>query len=45
MSVNDGAMILIDAFRVMLQIVASLIDDSRGITYDHNMFIVQATDG
>ncbi len=28
----------------MLQIVASHIDDSRGINYDFNMFIVQATD-
>jgi hypothetical protein len=27
----------------MLQIEASLIDDSRGVIYDHNMFIVQAT--
>ncbi len=29
--------------RVKLQIVASLIDDSRGVIYDHSMFIVQAT--
>ncbi len=28
--------------RVMLQIVASLTDDSRGIIYDRNMFIAQA---
>ncbi len=28
--------------RVMLHIVASLTDDSFGIIYDHNMFIVQA---
>ncbi len=27
----------------MLQIVASLSDDPRGIIYDYNMFIVQAT--
>ncbi len=26
--------------RVMLQIVASLTDDSRGASYDRNMFIV-----
>jgi hypothetical protein len=26
----------------MLQIVASLTNDSRGIIYIHNMFIVQA---
>ena len=29
--------------RVTLQIVASLTDDSRGIIYNCNMFIVQAT--
>ena len=28
----------------MLQIVASLTDGSRGIIYDPNMFIVQATE-
>ncbi len=28
----------------MLQIVASLTDNSRGIIYDRNMFFVQATD-
>jgi hypothetical protein len=28
----------------MLQIVASLTDDSRGVIYDGNLFIVQATD-
>jgi hypothetical protein len=27
----------------MLQLMASLTDNSRGIIYDHNMFIVQAT--
>ncbi len=27
----------------MLQIVASLTDDSRGIIYDHNIFIIQDT--
>jgi hypothetical protein len=30
--------------RVMLQIVASLTDDSRGVIYNCNVFIVQATD-
>jgi hypothetical protein len=29
--------------RVVLQIVESLIDDSRGVIYDRNMFIVQGT--
>ncbi len=28
----------------MLQIVASLIDATRGVIYDRHMFIVQATD-
>jgi hypothetical protein len=45
MSVNNGSRVLIDTSRVMLQIVALLIDDSKGISYDHNMFIVQAADG
>ncbi len=31
------------AHRVMLCIAVSLSDDSRGIIYDRNMFIVQAT--
>ncbi len=43
MSVNDTTMIVIDDSRVMLQIVASLTKDSRGIIYDQNMFIVEAT--
>jgi hypothetical protein len=30
--------------RVMFQLVASLNDDSKGIIYNYNMFIVQATD-
>jgi hypothetical protein len=30
--------------RVMVQIVASLSDDSKGIIYNYNVFIVQATD-
>ncbi len=41
MSVNDASRILKKNSRVMLQIVASLTDDSRGIIYDHNVFIVQ----
>jgi hypothetical protein len=43
MSVNDASRIIIDASRVMVQIVASLTDYSRGIIYDHNMFIVEVT--
>jgi hypothetical protein len=29
--------------RMMPQFLASLTDDSRSITYDHNVFIIQAT--
>ncbi len=43
MSVNDTSRIVIGNTRVMLQTVASLNDDSRGIIYNHYMFIVQAT--
>jgi hypothetical protein len=43
MSVNDTSMIIIDNSRVVLQIVASLTDDSRGVIYYCNVFIVQAT--
>ena len=42
MSVNDASRIVIDDSRVMLQIVASLTEDSRGIKYNSNMFIVHA---
>ncbi len=35
---------VIDHSRVMLQIVASLTDGSRGIIYNHSMFVVKATD-
>jgi hypothetical protein len=43
MSENDASRIIIDYSRVMLQIVALLTDNSWGIIYDCNMFIVQAT--
>ena len=43
MSENDASRIIIDDSRMMLQIVAALNDDPRGIIYDCNMFIVQAT--
>ncbi len=43
MSVNDTSRIIIDDSRVMLQIVASLTYDSRGIIYNHNLFIVQSS--
>ncbi len=44
MSVNDASRILMDNSMVMLQIMASLTDDSRGVIYNCNMFIVQATE-
>ncbi len=43
MSKNDVSMIIIDDSRLMLQIVASHTDDSWGIIYDQNVFIVQVT--
>ncbi len=43
MSVRDAYRIVIDDFRVMLQNVVSLTDDSRGIMNNRNLFIVQAT--
>ncbi len=43
MSANDTARIVVDDYRVMLPIVASITDDSRGVIYNCKMFIVQAT--
>ncbi len=43
MSVNDISMIAIDSSIVMLQIVVSLTDNSVGVIYSCNIFIVQAT--
>jgi hypothetical protein len=43
MSVNDAPKIVIDNSRVMLQTLAPLTDNYRGISYDCNMFIVKAT--
>ncbi len=43
MSKNDAYRIIIDDSRAMLQIVASLTDNFRGVIYNRNMFIVQAT--
>ncbi len=42
MIVNDASGIIIDDSTVMLQIVAPLTDDSTGVIYDRNVFIVQA---
>jgi hypothetical protein len=42
MSENDASRIVTDNFKVIIQIVASLTDDSGGGIYDWNMFIVQA---
>ncbi len=44
MSVNNASRIVIDNSRVMLQIVASLSHNSRGIIYGHHMFIVVAAE-
>jgi hypothetical protein len=44
MSVIDASRIIIDDFIVTLQIVASLTDNSRGIIYNCNRFIVEAED-
>jgi hypothetical protein len=43
MSVSDTSRIAIHNSKVMLPIVPSLTDDSRGIIYDRNMFIVHVT--
>ncbi len=41
--INDASVIVIDDSRVTLQIVAPLTDDSRGVIYNRNVFIVEAT--
>ncbi len=43
MSANGTTRSIIDDSRVTLQIVASITDNSRGVTYDCNMFIILAT--
>jgi hypothetical protein len=43
MSVNGTSGIVIDNSGVMIQTVAPLTDNSRGIIYYCNMFIVEAT--
>jgi hypothetical protein len=43
MKVNDASRIVFGDTRVTLQIVVPLTGDSRGVIYDHNMFILQAT--
>ncbi len=40
--VNDTSGIIIENSKVMLQIGASITDDSKGVIYNRNMFIVQA---
>jgi len=44
MRVNDTSRNAIYDSKVMLQIVASLTDDSRVVIYEHYMFIVQASE-
>ncbi len=41
MNVKDASRNIIEDYKVMLQIVASLADYTRGISYTQNMFIVQ----
>jgi hypothetical protein len=41
MSVNDASRIVIDDYNVTLQIVASLTDDYKGITYARNRLLSQ----
>ena len=43
MTLNDTSMILNNNSRMMLKIVESLYDNSRGVIYNSNMFIVQTT--
>ncbi len=43
MSLNDASRITIDDYIVMLQIVASLTDNSRDAIYNCNMLIVKVT--
>ncbi len=38
MSKNDASRIVIHDLRVMLQIVASLTDNSRGVIYDNKVY-------
>jgi hypothetical protein len=40
----NGSKIIIDDSRATLQVVTSLTDDSRGVIYNCNIFIIQATD-
>jgi hypothetical protein len=40
MCVNDTSWIIIDDSRVRLQIVTSIIHDSKGVIYTGNVFIV-----
>jgi hypothetical protein len=43
MSAIDASRIVIDDSRVTVQNVASLIGDSIGVLYNHNVLIIQAT--
>ncbi len=42
MSVKDTSRVIIDDSRVILNMVASLTDNSKGVIYDSYMFIVHA---
>ncbi len=41
MRVYDPSRIILDDSRVMLQILASVTDNSRGVIYNRNVFMVQ----
>jgi len=43
MSVNDTPRIVTYNSRAILQIIAPPTDDSRGVIYNHNMFIARDT--
>jgi hypothetical protein len=43
MIISDASRSVVKDFRVMLQLVASLTNNSRGIIYDLNMFIIEFT--
>ncbi len=44
MTVNDASGVVINDFRVKLQIVISFTVNSRGVIRDNNMFRVKATE-
>ncbi len=41
--IHEASVMIIDDSKVMLQIVAPLSNDYRGVIYSHNVFTVKAT--